>query len=37
MLGSPLYMAPEIVSGKQYSFEADIWAAGVILYEFLIG
>lgn len=30
-------MAPEVILGKQYSFEADIWSAGVMLYEFLTG
>lgn len=28
-------MAPETFEGNGYSFEADIWSLGVLLYEFL--
>ena len=31
--GTPLYMAPEIFSGKGYSHAADMWAVGCIFYE----
>jgi len=34
--GTPLYYAPERRS-KNYSFPADIWAIGVILYEMACG
>lgn len=30
--GSPLYMAPEIVTQSQYSPKADLWSIGVILF-----
>ncbi len=33
--GSPLYMAPEILTYKQYTELADLWSVGVILYEIL--
>ena len=36
-LGSPLYMAPEIVHKKSYSSAVDIWAAGVLLHILLVG
>ena len=31
--GTPHYMAPEIISGKGYSFSADYWSFGVTLFE----
>jgi cGMP-dependent protein kinase len=35
VIGTPHYMAPEIIQGKGYSFAADLWSLGVILFEFL--
>ena len=35
--GSPLYMAPEILTYKKYTDQADLWSVGVILYELLTG
>ena len=31
--GTPHYMAPEIISGKGYSFSADYWSFGITLFE----
>jgi len=33
--GTPSYMAPEIVNKTQYSFPADIWALGILLFKIL--
>ncbi len=35
--GTPITMAPEIHEGDRYSFSADIWSLGCILYELYIG
>lgn len=32
-VGTPYYLAPEIIKGNEYSFEADVWALGVLMYE----
>jgi NIMA (never in mitosis gene a)-related kinase len=33
--GSPLYMSPEQLSGKEYSFTSDVWALGCIAFELM--
>ena len=33
ILGTPLFMAPEVVKGLAYDSKADIWALGIIVYE----
>lgn len=37
IIGTPNYMAPEILSGKGYNFSVDLWSLGVVLYEFMAG
>ena len=37
MIGTPEYMSPEQVDGKEADQRADIYALGVILYEMLTG
>jgi tRNA A-37 threonylcarbamoyl transferase component Bud32 len=37
VIGSPNYMAPEQFRGDPVDHRADIWAAGVVLYQLLTG
>ncbi|KAI8812359.1 molecular mechanism For the regulation of protein kinase B Akt By hydrophobic motif phosphorylation [Cladochytrium replicatum] len=37
IVGTLEYLAPEVILGREYSFAADWWAYGVILFEMLCG
>jgi WD40 repeat protein/tRNA A-37 threonylcarbamoyl transferase component Bud32 len=37
VLGTPSYMAPEMLEGRGIDHRADMWAVGIILYEVLTG
>ena len=34
---TPWYLSPEVILDKSYSFDADIWSVGCILYEMVCG
>ncbi|HWA39111.1 MAG TPA: serine/threonine-protein kinase [Burkholderiales bacterium] len=36
-MGSPFYMAPEQIEGRELNFHSDMYSLGVVLYELLTG
>ncbi len=37
LLGSPAYMAPELVEGQPLDFRTDVFAVGIMLYQLATG
>ncbi|KAL8859844.1 MAG: hypothetical protein Q9178_003677 [Gyalolechia marmorata] len=37
IVGSPDYMAPEVLTGEEYDFTVDYWSLGCMLFEALTG
>ncbi|HVY38585.1 MAG TPA: protein kinase, partial [Polyangia bacterium] len=37
MIGTPHYMAPEVLAGEPATMRSDVWALGVVVHEILFG
>ena len=37
LCGSPMYMAPEIITRNGYDYKSDLWSVGIIMYEMIHG
>ena len=35
--GTPLYLAPEVLAGQPFTVKSDLYALGIIVYQFLCG
>ena len=37
IIGTPHYMAPEVIIGNGYNNNVDYWSLGIMLFEFFCG
>lgn len=37
LVGSEFYISPEMLENRSYSYSSDLWALGIILFQFLVG
>ena len=37
LIGTPYFMAPEVLKGKNYSYSCDYWSVGVLIYFIFYG
>ena len=37
VLGSPIYMPPEILKNEKYDLKVDVWSAGIVTYVLITG
>ena len=37
LLGTPIYLSIEILTGEKYSSKCDVFSCGILLYEMLYG
>ena len=37
VIGTPFYISPEVLSGKEYTISCDYWSVGICFYEMIYG
>jgi cGMP-dependent protein kinase len=37
IIGTPHYIAPEVLYGRGYSLSSDVWSLGICMYEIFYG
>lgn len=37
LVGTPLYMSPQILKRQMYTSKCDVWSIGLIFYELIYG
>ena len=37
IVGSEFYISPEMIESRTYSYSSDLWALGVMIYQFFTG
>jgi cGMP-dependent protein kinase 1 len=37
VIGTPHYMAPEVITGEGYGLAVDYWSIAICIYEFMCG
>lgn len=37
IVGTPLYMSPQILNKQAYTNKSDLWSLGLIFYEMIYG
>lgn len=37
LVGSEMYISPEMLENRSYSYASDLWALGVMLFQFCVG
>jgi len=37
LVGSEYYISPEMLEDRTYTYASDIWALGIMIYQFFVG